>query len=99
MGCGGDDRAASAPARDRHPCAFARFGLEGEFVRETLGAAQSEAEASSGGVAVLEREIDVSDAGAAIAEREPDAFAHAVIQHFDGDLAAAAVLQRVAREL
>ncbi len=37
--------------------------------------------------------------GPVVGEGEPHAFAHAVVEHFDGDFAAAAVLERVAREL
>ena len=42
---------------------------------EPLGAAQAEAEAAAGGVAVAQRQLDVGDAGPLVLEDQPQALA------------------------
>src|SRR4051812_8113069 len=92
-------RLASAPAGNRNPRSFTRPGVDGELIRQAPRAAQAETESSAGGVAVLQGEIEIDDAGALVREREPPAFADATFQYLDEPFAAAAVLERVARQL
>ena len=90
----------SFPARDGDARAVAGLRLDLEFVRQALGAAQAEAQAAAGGVAVLHRQLDVGDARARVEEHQLQPLARAV-RHgsMQRDLAAAAVVERVAREL
>ena len=68
-------------------------------LRQPLGAAEAEAQAAAGRVAVLQRQRDVGDARALVGEGQAHAAAPAVAQHLDAQRAAAAVVDRVAAEL
>ena len=78
---------------------FAGRGLDVEVVREPARAAQTEPQPSARRVAVLHRQLDVRDAGAVVVEGQTEAAAPEVPRPLDGDRAAAAVLDGVARQL
>ena len=71
-----------------------------ELVRQPACAAEAEAQADARREAVLQRELDVGDARALVDERQPQPRARARrASCVDLDVAAAAVDERVAREL
>ncbi len=94
------DQDAPFPARDRDPRAFAGLRLDVELVRQPLRAAQAEAQPAAGGVAVLQRQLDVRDARALVLERQAQTLARCRrSSDLEQHVAAAAVVERVAREL
>src|SRR3989449_8250269 len=91
--------ACLSPASDGNtrPLSWSRDDLE--LVRQPLGAAQPQPQAAAAGVGVLERERQVLDAGPLVLEGEPKTEAPAVGDGLQAHRAAAAVIDRVARQL
>src|ERR1700761_4683489 len=88
----------SFPTCDTDFGAFAGFRDDRKFVAEPLGAAEAEPHALAGGEAVLERLFDIGNAGAPVPEGEAHAAAAALFDESGCHFAAAAVIQRVARQ-
>ena len=69
-----------------------------EVVGQALRAAQAQAQTAAAGVTVLQCLRDVGDAGAFVGEAQAQALLQAVMNARDVALAAAAVVERVARQ-
>src|SRR3954471_4774012 len=92
-------RRHSSPARDRHAGPIAGARVDVELVREPARTRETEAEPVAARVPVLHGELDVRDSGTLVLEREAQPAARAFGDGVEPDGSAAAVLQRVAREL
>src|SRR5688500_12456702 len=92
-------RLCSAPPGDDDASALTGLRIDLEFVGEPARAAEAEAEAGAGREAVAHGHLDVGDARALVLEGEAQPAPSEALDAFDGDLAAAAVLQGVPCEL
>jgi hypothetical protein len=79
--------------------ALSRARIDGEFVDQALGAAQAEAQAAAGGVAVAQRLLEVGMPGPSSTKTRPTPARACRRPAVEVDVAAAAVLDGVARQL
>src|SRR5918993_6090465 len=89
----------SSPTDDRDAGAFPRLGVNLELAGQAPRAAETEAEAAAGGVAIAHGELDIGDAGAFVLERQPQTAPPVIVDPIDGHGPAPAVLDGVARQL
>src|SRR5690349_25161326 len=88
-----------SPTRQCDDGAATRRRLDIELVAEPLGAAEPQSEAVPRGKAVAQRLGDVGDARPLVGEDQPQAAPDAGAQAVETQIAAAAIVDRIARDL
>src|SRR5271165_5932530 len=87
------------PTRQSDDGALTRRGADFKLVGKAFGAAETEAQPATAGVAILHCQREVSDAWPLVGKGQAHAATPAVGDHFDTQRAAAAVIERIATDL